>query len=63
MESEKVCPKCPNSPPMMKNTGPFMIPALSQNKKPPISDRMGAPVQIYECPNCHLIELYHDQLS
>jgi hypothetical protein len=61
MIAEKTCPKCPNSPTMIRTDRFFMIPAMAESKaaKAPISDRMGAPVQIYECPHCHLVELYH----
>jgi hypothetical protein len=29
-------------------------------KVKPISDSAGYPVSVYECPRCHLIELYHE---
>ena len=59
-ETEKTCPKCLNPPPMTKTEHVFMIPQLSENMEgAPISSRLGAPVQAYECPNCHLVELYH----
>lgn len=63
METQsKTCPKCPSSPEMVKNDKPFIIPALVDSGEAPISNRLGGPVQIYECPQCHLVELYHLEL-
>jgi hypothetical protein len=57
-ERNKTCPKCPDSPTMTKTDRVFIIPQLG-DKGEAISSHLGASVQVYECPNCHLVELYH----
>jgi len=61
-DKNKTCPKCPNSPPMTRTDCVFIIPQLGDKKGEPISSRLGAPVQAYECPRCHLVELYHIEI-
>ena len=60
MQNEMTCPKCTNSPPMKKSELFGFIPALSPNEKVagPTEPKPGFPVSIYECPRCHLVELY-----
>jgi hypothetical protein len=58
---KRTCPKCPDSPEMNASPVIAIIPAMIDEnfinvKK--ISDRGGLPVQAYECPECHLVELY-----
>jgi len=26
-----------------------------------VSEKAGIPLQAYECPNCHLVEFYHEK--
>ena len=45
--------------------GPFVavIPGLNDERftnVESISKKGGYPVRVYECPNCHLVELYHE---
>jgi hypothetical protein len=61
--ADKTCPKCPNSPVMNKAPVIAIIPAMLDDRFPnvkKISDSSGSPVQLYECPHCHLVELYHE---
>lgn len=56
----KTCPKCLDSPTMKAVPVIGMIPARSGGELSPkvINDACGFPVQVYECPSCHLVELY-----
>lgn len=61
--TQKTCPKCPNSPPMTKTDHVYMIPQIGEKgEATAISSRNGAKVHAYECPKCHLVELYHAAL-
>jgi hypothetical protein len=61
--ADKTCPKCPNSLPMNKSSRPAFIPALlpGQTVAGPSDPKPAFPVLIYECPHCHLVELYHEE--
>jgi hypothetical protein len=60
--ADKTCPKCPNSPVMRVAPVVGIIPAKSDEvlSAKVINDACGLPVQAYECPNCHLVELYRE---
>jgi hypothetical protein len=60
MESEKTCPKWANFPRMDKLDGmKTMIPAIAGDQNDLItSGTIGVPVEVYRCPQCHLVELY-----
>jgi|HubBroStandDraft_2_1064218.scaffolds.fasta_scaffold38771_4 hypothetical protein len=56
MEVEKTCPKCPNSPRMLKLEGKSIVPHLAVDMS--ISTKSGTYLQAYECPHCRLVEFY-----
>ena len=60
MESEKTCPKCATFPRMEKvDSMTAMIPAVvGDGNSLKTSETRGLPVEIYQCPLCHLVELY-----
>jgi len=59
---DKTCPKCPGSPSMRAVPVVGMIPARkgAELSAKIINDACGFPVQVYECPTCHLVELYRE---
>ena len=57
MVEEKICPKCPNFPPMTIVAGKNIVPALERDCS--ISSDAGLYVQPYVCPQCRLVEFYH----
>lgn len=65
MAEEKKCPKCPNSPVMTRTDRVLVIPNLTRKSDAnlAVNLRDGAPVEAYECPSCHLIELYHVDMN
>ena len=56
----KQCPKCPDSI-MIAADYIGVVPAQLDQKygTQTVSSNDGIPVAMYECPNCHLVELYH----
>ena len=55
----KTCPKCPKSPPMTQIKKPgFIFAVFGQEISGPSEAKQGFPVYLYQCPDCHLIELY-----
>ena len=60
MADEKTCPKCPNSPAMKRMNVLGIIPAMLDDRfTSQTVGKNGYQVQVHECPNCHLVELYH----
>ena len=62
--SQKTCPKCPGSPTMNAARVIGIIPAMNDERFTnieKISKTGGFPVQVYECPQCHLVELYRPE--
>ncbi len=57
METEKKCPRCPNSIVMLKIDRKNILPALTVNFE--IAEKQGLYLQAYKCPSCNLVELYH----
>jgi hypothetical protein len=59
---EKTCPKCVDAPVMKPAPVLGMIPARQAGELSSkiISDACGFPVRAYECPKCHLVELYRE---
>lgn len=60
---DKICPKCPGSPVMTAGKIMAIIPGMNDERfvnVEAISEKGGYPVQVYECPRCHLVELYHE---
>lgn len=59
---EKTCPKCVDAPVMQAAPVVGMIPArqTAELSAKIISDACGFPVRAYECPKCHLVELYRE---
>jgi hypothetical protein len=59
---EKTCPKCADAPVMKPAPVVGMIPAKrdSELSAKIIGDACGFPVRAYECPKCHLVELYRE---
>jgi hypothetical protein len=55
---DKTCPKCPNSPVMNATPVVSIIPAMSDERF--VNVKCGLPIQAYECPQCHLVELYRE---
>jgi hypothetical protein len=58
---QKTCPKCPGSPEMSAARYIAIIPAMNDENfvgVEKISKTGGFPVQAYECPRCHFVELY-----
>jgi hypothetical protein len=60
MGAEKTCPKCPNSTQMRKIERRGFIFSVLPNEKisGPDEAKEGFPVNLYECPQCRLVELY-----
>lgn len=60
MESEKTCPKCASFPRLDKMDGmKTAIPAIAGDETGSIiSGKIGLRVEVYRCPQCHLVELY-----
>ncbi len=60
MESKKTCPKCASFPRMDKmDDMKTVIPAVAGDRNGlMISPTIGVPVEVYRCPQCHLVELY-----
>jgi hypothetical protein len=60
--AEKTCPKCPNAPAMNASAVLGIIPAKLEETLSAeiINDKCGLTVRAYECPHCHLIELYRE---
>jgi len=60
--AEKTCPKCADAPVTKAAPVVGMIPAKQGAELSPkvINDACGFPVRAYECPKCHLVELYHE---
>jgi hypothetical protein len=59
--AQKTCPKCPGSPVMNAAPVIVVIPAMNDERfvnVKKISETAGLPVEAYECPLCHLVELY-----
>jgi hypothetical protein len=64
VKRQKTCPKCPGSPAMNVTAVIGIIPAMNDDRFPnieKISRTSGFPVQVYECPQCHLVELYRPE--
>jgi hypothetical protein len=62
--ADKTCPKCPNSPVMHAAPSLTVIPGMLDERFPSfkkINDKCGLAVRAYECPSCHLVELYREQ--
>jgi hypothetical protein len=59
---EKHCPKCADRPVMKASTVAGIIPAWKNEELSPkvVNDACGFPVRAYECPSCHLVELYRE---
>jgi predicted RNA-binding Zn-ribbon protein involved in translation (DUF1610 family) len=62
---DKKCPKCPNSPVMRKAQRTGAIPVLlderfSTGSGKIYGDKAAITVAAYECPDCHLVELYRE---
>lgn len=60
--ADKTCPKCADAPVMKPAPVVGMIPAKQTGELSLkiISDACGFPVRAYECPKCHLVELYRE---
>jgi hypothetical protein len=58
----KTCPKCPGGPEMQASPVVGIIPARRNGELSPkvVNDACGFPIRAYECPNCHLVELYRE---
>ncbi len=52
----KTCPKCPNSQMKEVTVADGVIPAITSDSK--ISETDCFPVVLFECPRCHLVEIY-----
>jgi hypothetical protein len=62
--ADKTCPKCPNSPIMDATPVLGVIPSSlgeSFSDAKVINEKCGLVVRAYECPHCHLVELYHER--
>ncbi len=62
--AQKTCPKCPGSPAMSATAVIGIIPAMNDERFgniEKISRTAGFPVRVYECPQCHLVELYRQE--
>jgi hypothetical protein len=60
--ADKTCPKCPDAPVMKTAPVVSIIPAMRDERfsTKVINDACGLAVQAYECPHCHLVELYRE---
>ncbi|MGB9510716.1 MAG: hypothetical protein WBU20_03450 [Candidatus Acidiferrum sp.] len=60
--AEKTCPKCAGAPVMKAAPVAGMIPAKDAHtlSTKVINEACGFPVRAYECPHCHLVELYRE---
>jgi len=59
MTTTKTCPKC--NAEMKENSITFGIPALNDPKYAPaeqINTRVAAPVHVWHCSHCNLVEMY-----
>jgi len=67
MQSDKMCPRCPSHPYMQKSEFLGIVPLMGEAKYGtlhiPISEKAGMPVRAHECPHCHLVEFYHEDVS
>ena len=61
--AEKTCPKCAGAPVMEKSAVVGIIPAKSGSELTAkvVNEACGLPVLAYECPKCHLVELYREE--
>jgi hypothetical protein len=58
----KTCPKCADAPVMLVSPVVGIIPARRNGELSAkvVNDACGFPIRAYECPNCHLVELYRE---
>jgi hypothetical protein len=58
----KTCPKCADAPVMQASPVVGIIPARRNGELSAkvVNDACGFPIRAYECPNCHLVELYRE---
>jgi hypothetical protein len=58
----KTCPKCEGAPAMTASAVVGIIPAKNEEVLTPkvVNEACGFPVRAYECPQCHLVELYRE---
>ena len=58
-ENDKVCPKCSTT--MKAGEFEMVLPAAKDTRLGgnPISDKAGAALKLYYCPNCGFVELYY----
>jgi hypothetical protein len=65
VKNSKICPKCSGSTPMREAGIIVFLPALRDEKynrqDGAFSQKAGIPACPYECPKCHLVELYHEE--
>jgi hypothetical protein len=60
-EIKRECPRCYNSRTLLDTS--FALPGYHPDCKDaekPINEKCILPVKVLLCPNCHLLELYHD---
>jgi ribosomal protein L40E len=60
--AEKICPKCADRPVMLASRVAGITPARNEVELTAkvIHDACGLPMRAYECPKCHLVELYRE---
>lgn len=58
----KTCPKCSDAPVMQASPVVGIIPArrTGELSAKVVNDACGFPIRAYECPHCHLVELYRE---
>jgi hypothetical protein len=60
--AKKTCPKCAGAPVMEASPVAGIIPARNEVELTArvVNEACGFPVRAYECPKCHLVELYRE---